>query len=442
MLDNYCYSTCSLFLYICRNNTEFYFCTNMNAKEIAIIEAIIDKNDKRRHEKALKLLLYGEDKGGLVVKNEYVNCLESLVRKKFGNSVTFNDSYSTFASEFWIHLEKMSPDQLRSINNLKSWLFTVAKNFIETIRKEIEVFQLMGAPIDEGRTIGDVDGNSDDDVDNLYENVENDSEENQVNEYQIKSRNSEAIEAIPFDESEQERIKRLDFAKWRFFYYLNKITNETYKDILSAVYIEGVDRETLVEEYGWEKQVFNLTLDHARNAFIAVALEDIQRCGPQLFKKYEYNKEMDEKTANLLRDFFSNKYDVQQMALLYHKTNYEMRKALSVAYKRLLRIHKNETEILEKEGRDNEKKKKRMKRLYGIHKAVLEKEFPQSYRLLRKYYEDFYGDISAMTEWAMDNNLDVDELERQLYISFDALNAIDTESGVKENNSNVEDKNN
>lgn len=431
MLSNYCNSICSLFLYICRNKTLVYFCTNMNAKEIAIIEAIIDKNDKRRHEKALKLLLYGEDKGGSFMKNEYVNCLESLVRKKFCNSVTFYDSYSTFASEFWIHLEKMSPEQLRSINNLKSWLFTVAKNFIETIRKEIEVFQIMDAPIDEGRPIGEVDGNIDNDVDNLYENIGNDSEENEVNEYQIKSQNSEAIEAIPFDESELERIKRLDFAKWRFFYYLNKITNETYKDILSAVYIEGVDRETLAEEYGWKKHVFNLTLDHARNAFIAVALEDIQRCGPHLFKKYEYNKEMDEKTANLLRDFFSHKYDVQQMALLYHKTNYEMRKALSVAYKRLLKIHKNETEMLEKEGREEEKKQKRMKRLYGIHKVVLEKEFPDSYRLLRKYYEDFYGDFSAMTEWAMDNNLDVDELEKQLYISFDALNAIETESSIK-----------
>ncbi len=434
------YCTCSLFLYICRIKTKISLCTNMNAKEIAIIEAIIDKSDKRRHEKALKLLLYGEEKNGTLVKNEYVNCLENLVRKKFGNNVPFYDSYSTFATEFWMHLEKMTPDQLRSINNLKSWLFTVAKNFIETIRKEIEMLQKTDTPFDEGWLTENTLDNCEREINEVEKDIENGSAENSGNGYQKQSQEVDFAETIPFDENEQERLKRVDFAKWRFRHYLSKMINETYKDILSAVYIEGVERETLAEEYGWSMGVFNLTLDHARNAFISVALDDIRRCEPQLFKKYEYHKNMDEKTAALLREFFVYGHDVQQLSLLHHKTNYEIKKSLAVAYKKLLRIHKNETEKAETEYHQEERKLKRQKRLFEIHKNVLENEYPRTFQLLTKYFEEFRGDLSAMTEWALNSNTGVYEIERQLDISFDVLNKIENESRTKKNSSNEEGK--
>lgn len=427
----FCFS--QLFLYICGIKTIIKLCANMNAKEIALIEAIIDKSDKKRHEKALKLLLYGEDRDGSIIKNEYVNCLEALVRKKIGNNISFNDSYSVFATEFWMHLEKMTPEQLRSINNLKSWLFIVAKNFIETIRKEMEVFQLMDTPVDEDRLAGSADDNSegeavDFDADNIY-----DAEDN-GDECHKQSQEVESIETVPFDENEQERLQRLDFAKWRFRYYLSKMLNETYKDLLFAVYIEGVDRESLAEEYGWSMDVLNLTLDHARNAFIAVTLEDIRRCEPELFKKYEYHKDMDEKTAILLREFFIYKYDVQQLAHLHHKSNYEIKKLLSVAYKKLLRIHKNETELKEIDSHQEEKKQKRMKRLFGMYKGVLKKKYPKLFWWLLKYYEEFQGNYSAMTEWALNNNANIEELEQYLETSFDVLNAIDKESNEKKYN--------
>ena len=47
-----------------------------------------------------------------------------------------------------------------------------------------------------------------------------------------------------------------------------------------------------------------------------------------------------------------------------------------------------------------------------------------------------------MTEWALNNNIIVDELERQLEASFDLLNAIDKERSSKKNDSNEKDKNN
>lgn len=423
-----------LFLYICRIKTIIKLCLNMNAKEIAIIEAIIDKSDKKRHEKALKLLLYGEDKDGSFIKNEYVNCLESLVRKKFDKSISFEDSYSTFATEFWMHLEKITPEQLRSINNLKSWLFIVAKNFIETIRKEIEAFQLLDTPIDEDRMVGIIDDNSKGETNELNNDTENDSEENKGNEEQKPSQEAESTEMVPFDESEQERQKRLSFAQWRFQYYLSKIMNETYKDILSAVYIEGVDRATLAEEYGWGMDVFNLTLDHARNAFIAVALDDIRHCEPDLFRRYEYHKDMDDKTADLLREFFVFKYDVQQLAVLHHKSNYEIKKALAVAYKKLLRIHKKETELIEKKCQQDEKMQKQLKRLYLMHKGILEKEYPQSYKWLFKFFEEFKGNSSTITEWALNNNISIVELEQQLNASFEVLNSIEKGCNMKKNN--------
>lgn len=412
-----------LFLYICRIKTIIKLCLNMNAKEIAIIEAIIDKSDKKRHEKALKLLLYGEDKDGSFIKNEYVNCLESLVRIKFDKSISFEDSYSTFATEFWMHLEKITPEQLRNINNLKSWLFIVAKNFIETIRKEIEAFQLLDKPIDEDRLADIIDDNPQGETNELNNDSENDSKENKGNEEQIPR--AESTEMIPFDESEQERQKRLSFAQWRFQYYLSKMVNEIYKDILSAVYIEGVDRATLAEEYGWGMDVFNLTLDHARNAFIAVALDDIRHCEPDLFRRYECHKDMDDKTADLLREFFVFKYDVQQLAVLHHKSNYEIKKALAIAYKKLLRIHKKETELIEKKCQQDEKKQKRLMRLYLMHKGILEKEYPQSYKWLFKYFEEFQGNSSSITEWALNNNISIVELEQQLDASFEVLNTIE-----------------
>lgn len=433
MSGNY-YCTCLLFLYICRIKTIIKLCLNMNAKEIAIIEAIIDKSDKKRHEKALKLLLYGENKDGSFIKNEYVNCLESLVRKKFDKSISFEDSYYTFATEFWMHLEKIIPDQLRSINNLKSWLFIVAKNFIETIRKEIEAFQLLDTPIDEDRLAGIIDDNPQVETNELNNNSENDSEENKGNEEQIHSQEAESAEMIPFDESEQERQKRLSFAQWRFQYYLSKMMNETYKDILSAVYIEGVDRATLAEEYGWGMDVFNLTLDHARNAFISVTLEDIRHCEPNLFREYECHKDMDDKTADLLREFFVFKYDVQQLAILHHKSNYEMKKALAVAYKKLLRIHKKETELIEKKCQQDEKMQKQLKRLYLMHKGILEKEYPQSYKWLFKYFEEFKGNSSTLTEWALNNNISIVELEQQLDASFEVLNTIEKGCNMQKNN--------
>lgn len=119
------------------------------------------------------------------------------------------------------------------------------------------------------------------------------------------------------------------------------------------------------------------------------------------------------------------------MALLHHKSNYEMKKTLAVAYKKLLKIHKKETELIEAEQNQEERKQKRKKRLYLTHKNILEKEFPFSFKLLQKYYEEFKGDFSAMTEWAMNNNISVIELERQLETSFDVLNAIEKDDSIK-----------
>ena len=407
----------------------------MNAKEKAIIEAIIDKHDKRRHDKALTLLLFGERRGVCYVKNDYVNCLENLVRKKCGG-VNFADSYSIFATEFWMHLDRMSPEQLRDINDFLSWLFIVAKNFIETIRKRIEYFQLGNTPINESILSDTTDDTDEVEAEEANCEMENNSGDSELDEAPQQHHEEESEESTSFDEDEQDRLKREYFALWRFHYYLDKMTNETYKDLLAAVYIHGADRESLAEEYAWSMAVFNLTLDHARNALITVALDDIRRCQPDLFRKYEYHKDMDDETASLLRDFFVCKLDMQQLAQMRHKTNYEMKKTLAIAYKKLLRIHRNETELLETENHKEEKKQNRMKRLFSIHKRLLKKEYPQSYWRLSKFFEEFKGEFPAMVEWALNNHINVDELECQLEDSFEVLSAIDIEHSSNKSKAN------
>ena len=418
----------------------------MNAKEKALIEAIIDKSDTRRHDKALTLLLWGDKKGAICAKNQYVNCLEDIVRKKCG-SVNFVDAYSIFASEFWMHLDKMDPKFLRGIIDLQAWLNEVAKNFIESIRKEIEEFKLGDTQINEGVLTGDDVDNGGGEIDSRCNHAGNDFEEADgierdiINENPETCREAETEETVPFDVSEQEELEQLDFARWRFRHYLSSMTNETYKDLLDAVYIEGADRETIAEEYGWTMAVFNLTLDHARSAFVVVALDDIQRCEPDLFRQYEYHEDMDDKTANLLRDFFVGKYDVQRLALLHHKTVYDMKKSLSVAYKKLLRIHKKETEFKETSRHKQEKTQKRMERLWRIYKVTIKKSYPLTYWFLLKYFNEFNGEFSTMTEWALNNNCSIAELNRQLETSLDVLNAIDKERNSNRDNANIDDNN-
>lgn len=423
----------------------------MNERDI--IEAIIDKSDKRRHDKALTLLLYGEDTGRASgpfmykkVKEDPILSipfiLQDLIRKKF-SKIRFEDAYSVFATGFLMHLDGLSPEMLCGVDDLKNWIYIVAKNYATSHLEEIQAFGIgVDVSIDENRVADGDSIENETEVDELNDDTEIDSEDSREIELPEQGREEKSTVTIPFDENEQDKLKRLDFAKWRFQHYLSQMANETYKDLLTAVYIEGVDRETIAEEYGWTMAVFNLTLDRARNAFITVALDDIQHCEPDLFREYEYHKDMDDTTANLLREFFICKFDIQQMALLHHKTNYGMKMALSVAYKKLLRIHKNETELLETERHKEERKQNRMKRLYKMYKGILEKEYPRSFWLLSKYFKEFNGEFSVMTEWAMNNNINVDELERQLEASFDLLNALDKERSFKKNDSNKKDKNN
>lgn len=427
------YRVCgSFFPYICNIETNINLCANMNAKEKAIIEAIIDKDDKKRHDKALTLLLWGEKKGTVREENSYVKCLNDLVRKKCGG-VCFNDAYSVFASEFWMHLDEIDPQRLREIKDLQAWLNEVAKNFIESIRKQIEEFKLGDTPINEGVLTGDDTYNGGGETDELQGDSENDreekaeEEENEGNESSKQCSKEESGEWMPFDETEQDELERVDFARWRFRHYLDQMTNVIYKDLLEAVYIEGIERETIAEEYGWTIAVCNLTLDHARNALITVALDDIQRCEPDLFTQYECHDDMDDETANLLHEFFIGKYDVKHLALLHHKTVYDMKKTLSVAYKKLLRIHKKETELKETSWHKQEKTQKRMERLWKLYKGIVKKEYPRTYWLLLKYFNEFNGDFSAMTEWALNNNRSIAELNKQLETSYDVLNAIDKE---------------
>ena len=273
----------------------------MNKRDI--IEAIIDKSDKRRHDKALTLLLYGEDTGRAggsfmykKVKEDPILSipfiLQDLIRKMF-SKIRFEDAYSVFATGFQMHLDGLSSEMLYGVDDLKKWIVKVAKNYAINHLEEIQAFGIgVDVSFDENRVADDASIENETEVDELNDDTGIDSEDSREIELPEQCREEESTVTIPFDENEQDKLKRLNFAKWRFQHYLSQMANETYKDLLTAVYIEGVDRETIAEENGWTMAVFNLTLDHARNAFISVALDDIQHCEPDLFREYEYHKDI------------------------------------------------------------------------------------------------------------------------------------------------------
>ena len=136
----------------------------MNKRDI--IEAIIDKSDKRRHDKALTLLLYGEDTGRAggsfmykKVKEDPILSipfiLQDLIRKMF-SKIRFEDAYSVFATGFQMHLDGLSSEMLYGVDDLKKWIVKVAKNYAINHLEEIQAFGIgVDVSFDENRVADD-----------------------------------------------------------------------------------------------------------------------------------------------------------------------------------------------------------------------------------------------------------------------------------------------
>ena len=424
----------------------------MNEQEKNIIEAIIDKGNRRKHDKALISLLYGDDIGITgdpfkykKDKSDIPYILQDIIRKYF-SKIRFKDAYSAFASDFMLHLDRMPAEMLRDIDDLKSWIFITARNYALNHKKEIESFQDdktgFTITLDENRMYGKIPTDNETESSNADEAKETDCEkESENDEETIYESNDEFGETN--DNETQYEVDSFDVipdvAKSRIEKYLSKITNDEYRYLIRAIKIDGIDREVLAQQYGKDVAYVNMKFIRAWNAFIAVALDDIQQCRLDLFKKHENHKDLDDENAGLLRDFLLRKLSVQNMAFQYGMTEAKMREKLAIAFKLLLKIDKKENEKNEDEKQKEERVLHRMKRLWGQYKSILKVKNPESHSLLSKFFNECKGEYSALLELYLNNGINVNELEQKLQDSFAILDAIDKEHYDKKNNHNDED---
>ena len=326
----------------------------MNQREIQLVEAIIDTNDKRRHNAAIKLLFYGydiakSDERSFYRKNEYVVSLENVVRKCFSGKLyrdVFSDVYGVFVSLFTEYLCRINPEKLLEIQDLKNWLFMSGCNFCNGNRKKINY--LLGLDPDSSFS-------SFDDGKQTEEASKDDSSCDEEN----PNETSEALDEINEKELEEIPDSNNDTSRWAeslLEYYINRVENEYYRDLIRAIKIELVPVETMAEDYG--KTVDDIYRDYNRawDRLLQICLPDIRIRGKSLFKKYELK--LEKRDADLLNKFFFVDNDINSLAVSEGMKKSDMEKAVTKAYKVLLKVAKHEVELDEKEERKEKRELK------------------------------------------------------------------------------------
>lgn len=312
----------------------------MNQREIQLVEAIIDTGDKRRHNAAIKLLFYGQEIAGPDYrKNEYVAALENAVRKCFSGKLyrnMFSDVYAVFASLFTEYLGSLSPDKLLEVQDLKNWLFISGCHFCNSNRGKINY--LLGLEPDGSFSAFD-DGKQ--------------TEEANKGDDELDEKESEEV---PDDDNNDTS----GWAESLLDYYINKIENKYYRDLIRAIKIEQVPVETMAEDY--EKTADDIYRDYNRawDRLLQTCLPDIRIRSKSLFKKYEL--ELEERDANLLNKFFFVDNDINSLAVTEGMKKSDMERAVTKAYKVLLKVAKHEVELDEKEERREKREQKRQEK--------------------------------------------------------------------------------
>ena len=287
----------------------------MNSAEKQIIEGIIQKNDR-----CISLVLRGiavnEQLSTRYVKNPYVTAVENAVRKwfnpndeKYKNIVDgFSDIYNSFYSLFSFYIINIKPETLLAINDLKSWLFITADNFIKKYRKKID--EHIGVYYE----------------DELGEKVE-----------------------ITDREDIEEPKQSSDWARTQIDVFINQIGNDYYRDLLRAIKLEGVERDVLAEEYGKSVDDINRDFKRAWDQLIGVALSEIRYRGKRLFKTFE--ADLPAPQAALLNEFFFSGLNIKELALEKNVNHIVLKTEIIKAYNNLLKTARRETKLEEKEER-------------------------------------------------------------------------------------------
>lgn len=252
----------------------------MTISERQLIEDILERGDRKRHDKAVNTLFYGNSLVTTSIKNAvfkiYSNSKYSLVRSEI---------YPTFVSVFYKRLIEINPDTLRTIKNLAAYFYRTTWHFLleDSIRKEID-FSL---GIDDTHT-------------ELNLNLNHDENDNDEEDGQILNSNQESSTE---DDEEQD-----DAEGWERFFlnpYIQKIQGKNRDRILSDLQSYIMDEPSKV----YAARI-NTTVDDVDNRcrrahleLIRVALPDILNRTRTMFARFGDN--LSSSNRELLNEFYT-----------------------------------------------------------------------------------------------------------------------------------------
>lgn len=141
--------------------------------------------------------------------------------------------------------------------------------------------------------------------------------------------------------------------------YLALMSNyPRYVELIRAIKIEGVDRETLAEE--WEctiEAIYNMT-NEAMTQLVKVALPDIRKRSKKMYKKYAHLVK-DDYAKTLLKGVFEEGKDYHKLATEHKKRPSDIAADFQRAFKYLKRIDRNQETgkyFTDKEEKDEKRK--------------------------------------------------------------------------------------
>ena len=222
----------------------------MNERERLLIEGLINKEDKKLHNRCITLLFHGQDvaksnERALYKKNEYVVALENAVRTCFSGRYykgRFDETYMVFESLFVPYLDHLASEKLREIDDLKNWLFIAAVRFCNSNRNKINM--LLG-----------VDTATENDSYDDGKKNEDDTESEIPDQATLIDIDEPPFEGLDANESDSDAVtdaqdESFDWAETLLNHYINQIGNAYYRDLIRAIKLEDVPVETIAEEYG------------------------------------------------------------------------------------------------------------------------------------------------------------------------------------------------
>ena len=310
----------------------------MNAQEKKLLEAFLNQDDVRMHDRAVQLLFYGRtvtDASGREIHTEFdvTRAVRNAVSICYSGPLyagRHREVYDTFVSLFKDYLLKKPRETFDEIEDLQNWMFLVARNFANSRRKamnEILAIDEMTVPFDRKQDVTE-------------------PEESGHGESPAGVDTDRQPAKVP-DEDDDSPDDPEHSSKWAedlINEYICRIPHAYYREILYVVHVYGMSMEDYAEEKG--KKLSAIHNDHKRamSALIQAALPDIRWRSPKLYDSYRDS--LDSNEIEVLDRFFEDG-DVEEMAELVK------------AYAKLLKVSKREAKEMVKAERKEDREQRK-----------------------------------------------------------------------------------